>query len=101
MDCTVYAPATVSVTPIFHAVEAPPPRPSWSELCAIAPRLAIVEADARRLRQSPNRWAIYESLKRRLNALVGWSATDSRLATGDAYEVAIAAVLSAIEGGRR
>lgn len=101
MDCTLSPSAIELVPSVFPIVVASPPRPSWSALCAIEPRLAIVEANARRLRRSPNRWAVYESLKRRLNALVGWGATDSRLATSDAYEVAIAAVLSAIEGDRR
>lgn len=74
---------------------------SWADLVSVEPELAELEREARNLRHS---WPTYESLKRRLKALVGWDARRPELQSAEAWEVAIQRIAAALEsppGGPR
>ncbi|MEM6778218.1 MAG: hypothetical protein AAF670_11230 [Planctomycetota bacterium] len=76
------------------------PRPTcWSDLVAIEPELAELEARARSMSQlgGSGKCHHYEMLKSQASHLVGWNATDPLLTTSTAYEVVIDRLLKALE----
>lgn len=68
-----------------------PPAVTWGEMCEIDPRLAVLWSTARTRCPQGVDWEDWQWIKPELSALVGWdsTATDPRLRTADAWEVAV------------
>lgn len=76
-----------------------PPEPipaTWQAMVAVEPRLIDLERRARKRRRSPNRWLVYEDLKRELTVLVGWHCRRPSIASPSHYEVAVDRIASAL-----
>ncbi len=72
----------------------PAPVTTWAEIVAIDPEILDVIAYAKTIRE-PN-WIDYSRLKASLSRLVGWGARDPRLASYQAYELAIDQLLEVL-----
>ncbi len=67
---------------------------TWEQMKAAEPRLAELEEECVALRttDADDDWHLYEQMKRRLKALVGWQRQPQHpieLTTASAYEVAL------------
>ena len=67
---------------------------TWSEMVAIDNRLAELKAYSRTMAFT---WTNYERIKCGLKSILGWGSLNPKLATSEAYEVAINSILQGWE----
>lgn len=70
------------------------PAQTLAEVIEIEPQVGILLDQAKRVRNA--NWRDYEAYKRQFKKLVGWKASDPRLATERAYDLMIDALTKAL-----
>lgn len=67
------------------------PAETLDEILLLAPEVGSILQQARSVRKPT--WKHYSAFKRRLMLYVGWTASDDRLATSTAYDLALRAMV--------